>query len=143
VSIDESRALAVRGPEVAHDTIDDESVIVDLDTGTYYSLRGAAAQVWMWAAAGASVESLVDTAIRSYTAPADEVGSSVRDVLAQLLEASLLVVTDAPPQPVDPLGGASFVAPSFEAFRDLEELLTLDPIHDVDATGWPNAATES
>ena len=29
--------------------------------------------------------------------------------------------------------------PELAAFDDLQDLLTIDPIHDVDDSGWPNA----
>ena len=35
-----------------------------------------------------------------------------------------------------------FVAPQLHKYTDMQELLLLDPIHDVDQEGWP-ATTES
>ncbi len=32
----------------------------------------------------------------------------------------------------------SFEAPILHKFTDMQELLLLDPIHEVDETGWPN-----
>jgi hypothetical protein len=32
----------------------------------------------------------------------------------------------------------SFEPPKFTKFNDMQNLLLSDPIHDVDATGWPN-----
>ncbi len=34
-----------------------------------------------------------------------------------------------------------YVAPVLESFTDMQDLILLDPIHEVDAAGWPNTAT--
>ena len=39
----------------------------------------------------------------------------------------------------DPKGKPAFVEPTITGFNDMQELLLLDPIHDVDETGWPSA----
>ena len=36
---------------------------------------------------------------------------------------------------------ASFSPPVFEKFMDLQDLLLLDPIHEVDEIGWPHQRT--
>ena len=38
---------------------------------------------------------------------------------------------------------ATFTAPNLETFTDLQELLMLDPIHEVDAAGWPHKPADS
>lgn len=41
--------------------------------------------------------------------------------------------------PSDDDGAAEFPAPRLERYTDMQDLLLLDPIHDVDERGWPNA----
>ena len=45
-------------------------------------------------------------------------------------------------EPRDAPGEASekrpYVPPQIERFTDMQELLLLDPIHEVDDTGWPH-----
>jgi hypothetical protein len=102
-------------------------VVVDLHSGTYYSLRGGAAVAWEWAVAGSSVDGIVAAA------------PQLESTLCQLLDAQLLVATGRAPSPVVAPEGA-IEPPLVEVYHDLEELLQLDPIHDVDATGWPRPA---
>ena len=33
-----------------------------------------------------------------------------------------------------------FVAPSFTTFTDMQDIILLDPVHEVDTRGWPHAS---
>jgi len=112
---------------------DDEVVVLDMATGTYFSLRGAAAQVWQLVEAGATPATIRNAFV-------DGDGAAVDRVLGDLAESKLLVAdpsatTDAPGAGA---GSLAFVTPSVEKFTDMQELLLLDPIHDVDEAGWPH-----
>jgi hypothetical protein len=41
------------------------------------------------------------------------------------------------------VGDGRLDVPLIEKFTDMEDLLLLDPVHDVDARGWPHAAPGS
>jgi len=57
------------------------------------------------------------------------------------VEQELVVVADpaAPSSPLPPPTptGEAFRPPTVAVYSDMEDLLLLDPIHDVDETGWP------
>ena len=42
-----------------------------------------------------------------------------------------------------PRSALEFAPPRLEKYSDLEDLLVLDPIHDVDEAGWPIAKAPS
>lgn len=125
----------------AYEQIEEEVLIIDLETGTYYSLRETAAALWLNAVAGAPGDLLAHALIAHY-------GESNRDLITHdlaafldgLLEAGLLVpIEDAPVVAVTwavPLP-ATYRAPVVERYDDMQALLLIDPIHDVDMTGWP------
>ena len=57
-------------------------------------------------------------------------------LLDQLTTDGLLERTgDAAAPPMADLGGLAY-----ERFTDMEELILLDPVHDVSEAGWPNAS---
>jgi hypothetical protein len=66
------------------------------------------------------------------------------DPFLQDLEKEQLIAPVETRKKRDPLAlagdptGVPFVAPSLQAFNDLEGLLLLDPIHEVDDEGWPS-----
>jgi hypothetical protein len=123
----------VNAPRFAAESFENEVVILDVAGGVYYSLEGVAAWIYQALAAGAAtgrVVALCDAAHR------DEAGAIVQ----RLLDESILVPADeAVHEPLPPPAGA--VAPRMTRFDDLQMLLQIDPVHDVDATGWPNPAS--
>lgn len=129
--------MRLNEPAVCHETIDGEVVVVDFDTGDYYSMVGPAALIWAAVAKGASVAQvwarlgLRDCGARQRAA----------DFIGELAAAGLIVATGE-----EVVGGdeaeapeaADFGAPVMQKFSDMQELLMADPLHDVDEFGWPS-----
>jgi hypothetical protein len=125
VTTPETRISANR-PDVIDEVFDGEAVLINLRLGRYYALDARATEVWRMVCSGAAFEDVV-------AARADE---DVRTFLARLVEEDL-VVLEGGPLPAAPAANGHPV-PGLEVFTDLEDLLLLDPIHDVDpGTGWP------
>ena len=123
---------------IVNETFDDETVVVDLDSGTYFSLTELASCIWT-ALPGATRDELVAQVADRYPGDGDEVRRSVGAFL-DALEAEGLVRVDGHDGPAStplPATPERFAAPWFEKFDDMQDLLLLDPIHDVDETGWP------
>lgn len=125
---------------VVHEKFDDETVTVNLETGCYFSLRGSADAIWMLAAAGLPRTQIVSRLCAAYDGDAGEIESATNEFLDRLVEESLLEHTsrNAPAADVA-LEGGLFVPPLLQKYTDMEELLQLDPVHEVDHMGWPNA----
>lgn len=138
----------VDAPRVVHEVFDEEVVVLDLESGSYYSLRGSAAWIFQAAVAGAS-SGAIAAAFTEREQPED--AANVRAALDAFLEALVSERLLAPrpgvlatPAGFDLPGAAGpFTPPRFEKFTDMQDLLLLDPIHDVDETGWPRAAAKA
>jgi hypothetical protein len=131
---------------IVYDRFDDEVVIIDLNSGCYYSLREAAVEIWEMIerrpTAGEILASLGDV----FSGPAEEME---RDVLAFLdqLAAEGLVTTGDECGGGDAAAGISkdgltgerrpFKIPEMTKYEDQKEILLLDPIHEVGDLGWP------
>ena len=71
----------------------------------------------------------------------------MNELVAKLQDENLIVaVTDEAITPAGVIADlfkgntdATFEAPKLSKYTDMEQLLLLDPVHDVDETGWPNA----
>jgi hypothetical protein len=68
---------------------------------------------------------------------------------SQLLEERLVEASDAEPDAVPPSASSTsssnrlpYQPPTIEKFDDLQELLLLDPVHEVDEAGWPISRAE-
>lgn len=125
-----------------HETIDGEVVVVDLNKGLYFSIDGVGAVVWGMVVGGSTVADILDwgtTAFPAEASAAGEISAFVDD-----LKAKGLVADAADPVPVteaeNPPAPATYATPVLNMYSDMEELLLLDPIHEVsDDAGWPHA----
>jgi hypothetical protein len=126
---------------VRHERLDDEVIAIDLDTGAYFALDGVAAVCWSLLAAGGAVDAVVDMMAADFEAARDTVQSDVQRFVAELVQMHLLTPVDREPVSVESACAmkptSEYRAPAIERFDDLEELLVLDPIHEVDEAGWP------
>lgn len=140
----ESR-YGVKEPSVVYEVFDEEVVVLDLESGSYFSLRGSAAWIFQAAAGGASSGAIA--AAYASTGDPGEVLAAVGAFLDSLVGEGLLVLRPEPAapsaQPDLPGNAEPFAPPRFEKFTDMKDLLLLDPIHDVDETGWPRAAAKT
>ena len=121
----------VNKPDVVDESVDGEVLIVHLGTGSYYSSRGAGDVAWQLLAHGA-------TAGEAATAMGRDANAEVELFLNRLLEEELIRERS---QPFAGLPTVTAVAGplELEKYTDMQELLLLDPIHDVEEAGWPKA----
>lgn len=126
--------------------MESEIIVINLVTGAYFSLRGAAADAWDLLIAGLSTSAVATQLADRYAVPADGVTGDIAAFARELLAEGLVVPGGQAPVDAPTLDtGApalAYTAPRLEKFDDLEELLLLDPIHEVDEAGWPVIAAE-
>ena len=145
-----NQQFRVNTPTVTHETIDGEAVIINLDTGNYYSLVDAGSFIWSLVDKGASASEIQNQIVQTYQGDAQDIDRGVHELLAQLQQENLIVPVDGAAEALDPAQVApannhekpSFNPPSLNKYSDMQELLLLDPIHDVDDAGWPKPVTD-
>lgn len=143
----------INAPKVSHETIDGETLIINLDTGHYYSLLGVGADIWSLILRSTAVGDIVDAIHDQYNGTRTDIEKAIDGFLAQLQEEGLIVhdqvvtperaVSIAIQVRPDQSGkGRAFEAPVLNKYTEMQDLLVLDPIHEVDETGWPTPADE-
>jgi hypothetical protein len=141
-----NQRFRVNTPTVTHETIDGEAVIINLDSGNYYSLVDVGSFVWGLIEKGASASDVRNVILQNYLGNDAEVDRGVEELLVQLQQENLIVPVDGTgtldlAQLESPSTNGhekpSFIAPMLHKYSDMQELLLLDPIHDVDDAGWP------
>jgi len=141
-----NQRFRVNTPTVTHETIDGEAVIINLDSGNYYSLVHVGSFIWDLLGKGASASEVQNLVLQTYQGNTTDIGRGVEELLAQLQEENLIVSADGAgafdlTQLTEALPSShekpSFNPPLLHKYSDMQELLLLDPIHDVDDTGWP------
>jgi hypothetical protein len=114
----------------AGDVIDGEAIIINLVTGAYYSMQGIGGEIWSMISARRSVGSMLDEIVAAYDVDYDAANRDLHAVLQQLLDEGLIqpagdsgAVSATPEFPVR----KAYKKPALQVFRDMEELLALDP----------------
>lgn len=125
--------VRINRPAVIDDDFGGEAVVMHLGNGRYYSLNQSATHLWRLIAEPRSVPNLTSLFDDAVTAEA---------FVLLLLDEGLLVTDElAQPVPFPPdQANVVFVAPpKLERFDDMQDLLLLDPVHDIaiDGDGWP------
>ena len=136
----------LNSPGVVCDVVDDEVVIVSLDSGAYYSTEKAGATLWHHLSAGQTVEGIVQSMTAHYAGPQEEIEKSVTDLISELVAEELIVPGDGASTPApnsvstiaEPAEKVPFEGIALQKFFDMEDLLLLDPVHEVADAGWPN-----
>lgn len=132
----------LNAPSVIFEKFDDELVAINFDTGVYHSLTGAAADAFELLAQEATADELAAALAGKYTASPDVIKSSLIAFFEQLRKEGLIQVVESraergPLQLVSTGDALPFSPPTLEAYRDLQSLFLLDPVHDVGDDGWP------
>jgi hypothetical protein len=130
-----SKRFEIKSPEVVYDEIDGEYVIVDLASGKYFRIQGESSKLFALVISGQELQTnknsfssrtaeLIDSTVRTLVD-----NSIIREATAQNSAGSLDETV-------------SFDLNEFviEEFTDLQDIIGLDPIHEVDLNqGWPIA----
>lgn len=136
--------LVANNARISAEVFETEVVVIHFLTGTYFSLRGASMDLWHWLQPGADQATLAELLAARYGLSAKRGQDEVAKVIARLKEFDLVVEDGQPALPRDAYalagaGSATFEEPVVEAFEDLQELIAIDPVHEVDPMqGWPH-----
>ena len=137
----EIQTYRVNTPSIVSETIDGEVIIINLDAGNYYSLNNAVGvRVWTGIENGQSNDAIISALTRQYSAEPDTIQAAVTRFIADLQSENLIVPSSDANTGVTLPGDApagEFEMPTLQKFSDMQDLLLLDPIHEVDETGWP------
>ena len=137
--------LRVNSPHVIHETIDGEVIVINLASGNYYSVKGAGADVWdvIESSPGADQNTIAAAVAARFGRASDDVALEIGDFLDALRREELVAATGngaaASMSPPNGAGNGSkpFEPPLLEKYTDMQDLVLLDPVHEVGSTGWP------
>jgi coenzyme PQQ synthesis protein D (PqqD) len=138
--------VPITNPQVIHETIDGETIIIDLASGTYYSLQGSGPDIWNALAEGETEAGIAARLTRIYRGKPEDIEAAVTDFMRELETEGLVrrngTVASGPAAAADGEGGAGgdavFAPPTLEKFTDMQDIILLDPVHEVGERGWPH-----
>jgi hypothetical protein len=130
-------------PDVVSETIEGEAVIIHLYKGHYYNLNPIGADIWNHLIQGFTSAEIGDKLSQRYSADMSDLQAGIQQLMAKLQAEDLIVACEQtmPNSAEVPNADASstlpFEMPKLHKYTDMQDLLALDPIHDVDEAGWP------
>jgi hypothetical protein len=145
--MDHAMRFRINSPQVVHQTIDGEVVIINLESGCYYSLDKVAAEIWALLKERSTLGEVAHALGQHYDAAAESIDSTVDHFVASLCDEGLLepspdVTTPGfSGMPTVGDGRAPFEPPTLQKYTDMQDLLLIDPIHEVGDLGWPGLNT--
>jgi Coenzyme PQQ synthesis protein D (PqqD) len=136
----------LNSPNVIAEVIDGEAILVDLRSGNYFSIQGNGALLWEAIAQGASLETIASQIVDAFDLDRAAAEETVVSFSNELEREGLIVAMESDqPHPEPPLdfrgstNGQGFTTPVVEKYTDMQDLVLLDPVHEVDERGWPHA----
>lgn len=121
----ETKTYSINTSRAISETLDNETIIIDLETGCYYSMNAAGSAIWNAIGSGKAIPTQ-DPVVGNFLKMLQDDG-----LIAQS-ESNQNEIADA----------AQFADPSLQKYTDMQEMLLADPIHDVEAAGWPELKKE-
>jgi hypothetical protein len=143
----------VNKADVVSEKFDDEVVIINLDSGNYYSLEAIGFDIWSLIENGASLNKIVEWVMSQYdSGNAEETNKLVSQFVAELHKEGL-IISDETLKNKDmktadnqntrkttlekPLSNLDKMV--LQKYTDMQDFLLVDPIHEVEYTDWPKS----
>lgn len=132
---------------IIHEKMEDEVVLINLQSGDYFNMHGSCSNIWLLIVACASKSEIINTLQKKYEGESQVIEGAVSDLLETLEREQIISKNFSKrtskftiPKDLFKLDGKKqpFENPVFNKYEDMQDLLLIDPIHDVDEYGWPN-----
>jgi hypothetical protein len=143
--VDKKTLFCIDRARIQFERFEDETVIINVENGLYYSLSPSGSEVLRLVDNGCSVGTLVERLLGN-SEEASQHGPRIICFVEDLIREGILVEVDALavadhtnpiPEPVCSTAGV-FQPPLLEKYDEVRDLLLIDPIHMVDQSkGWP------
>lgn len=134
--------LSVR-PQVAYECIDGEVIILNLESGMYHALNETASRIWMKVVEDQAFENIFVDLQNAHGLSREEAGAMVARLIGEVEEQDLVEIQEPRPAWITQNATAARekdsarLWPVIETYSDMRAALVLDPVHEVDDTGWP------
>ena len=154
-NVDKAARYRLNSPNAADEEVDGEVIVINLVNGNYYSLLGEGAITWQMLCRGMNPGEIAAAFQKQYEGEAGTFLAGIQEFVGELEREGLVVpraddseealestsgeMGDPWPVAATPAEmGTTFEPPKLNVYIDMQKLLLLDPIHEVDDSGWPS-----
>jgi len=140
-------SFRINTPKISHETIDGEVVIINFDNGNYYSIDKVGAEIWWLIEKNTPLREIIERVNELYEGEPEVIQNAVTQLITELHQEELIIKAEVEKIKKDgevknvssPVAEKpKFEMPILQKYDDMQDLLLLDPIHEVDETGWPS-----
>ncbi|MDH7445522.1 PqqD family protein [Aquimarina sp. 2201CG14-23] len=130
----------INTPMVIADIMDDEIIILNMESGKYYSAMNTGAIAWQTLSNGYTIEEASEIISKHFAISNDLVLKDLNTISTQFLADGLIMTSEVkkPVINVDVSAYKTYTTPEITTYTDMEKLLLMDPVHEVENMGWPN-----
>ena len=138
--------IKVNAPHAVSEIIEGEAIVVNLKTGCYFSIGKVGALVWDCVMKNLDSADTAKRIAKVFDVDEKIARREIDVFIQELLKESLVVTEDgagsSPINSVEEQNPAAqklaYETPRLVKFEDMQDLLLLDPVHEVDEQqGWP------
>jgi hypothetical protein len=125
--------------KVVSDQFDGEVVVVNLESGSYYSIKETAQEIWSLLEKNTSRKGILN----SFVNLTDDETSKIESYIDSLLLEGLIEENETEVE-FNASNKLIFKDLTYSKFDDMSDLIMIDPIHEADQEeGWPTKAAEN
>ena len=144
--------IQVNEPHIVHETIDGETILMDLRSGNYFSIEKSGAVLWEILVQTGDVDALLKKSEElGDPKRSNQIQTDIKKFVSKLMEEGLIVEAESQDKSEiteEMLNSYKKVVTATDTlevnkYSDMQEMLLLDPIHDVDDKGWPEPKKEN
>ncbi len=133
---------------IMYELFEDEIVVINLEQGTYYNFDKVGVDIWQLIEKNCSQGQIVEIITRKYNINSVQAEKDIPNFISKLKEENLIeqnpeITNNSPVDFKDnsllkDSGQKEYITPVLHKYTDMQDLLLLDPIHEIRETGWPD-----
>lgn len=125
---------------IVYEVLNSEVIVIDFNTGNYFALIHVAKLIWQFLEKEVSAQQMVQILAGAFRCEPDIISNDLKNFLEELDRNGLIEQVEGPTMGQPPefnIDGWEYNHPNLETYTDVQNLLLLNPIHEVAEGGWP------
>jgi hypothetical protein len=140
--MDHSKYYTLNSGKIVFEKFEDETVLVNLERGNYYGVMHVGRSILQLLEYGATESQIITAIAEKYQQNASTIEEEIRTFFQLMANEEIIIETEQTngfPKNIELVDKKlEYISPTLEVFTDMQDLILLDPIHDVGSQGWPN-----
>jgi len=134
------KSYRICSSRIVYEILNTEVIAIDFHTGNYYAIIHVAKQIWQLIEQSLPLDQIGEIISNQYQLDLAKISADLELFIGELVAEGLIAECSVEgfgtPIPFDSEGW-EYDAPGLQRYTDIQNLLLLDPIHEVTDAGWP------